>query len=76
MDQVRNTKNVRVIEYYMKCPKCQSTDTKKVSVNDPAWAVGHQRCNNCGHQCHWNQFYDPPLMEITFQTGRKRVVIE
>ena len=45
----------------MKCPKCESKNTKKVSVIDPKWHVGHQRCNECGFQDDWGLFCDPPL---------------
>lgn len=45
----------------MKCPKCLSADTKKVSVRDPAWKVGAQRCQQCAHQDNWGEFCDPPI---------------
>lgn len=48
----------------MKCPKCNSLDTKKVYVSDPNWHVGHQRCQNalCKYQGHWGEFCEPPLI--------------
>lgn len=45
----------------MKCPKCKSTDTKKVSVSSPNWKIGAQQCQQCGHQDHWGEFCEPPL---------------
>ena len=45
----------------MKCPKCGSTDTKKVSVLDPNWKPGAQRCNACQHQEHWLAFCSKPV---------------
>ena len=60
----------------MRCPKCQSKETKRVSVSDSAWSSGHQRCNDCGHQEHWGAFCDPPLSPGLFPTGRVKVVIE
>ena len=45
----------------MKCPKCFSGDTKKVSVMDKKWHIGHQRCNRCEYQDHWGLFCEPPL---------------
>jgi hypothetical protein len=48
----------------MKCPGCKSQNTKKVASNDLNWRAGHQRCNDCGHQCHWHQFCAVPLMEV------------
>jgi hypothetical protein len=58
----------------LKCPKCQSKNTKKVSVGDPAWYNGHQRCLDCSYQEHWGLFCDPPI-DLGF-SGRKQVVIE
>lgn len=48
----------------MKCPKCNSTDTKKVYVSDPKWHIGHQRCQNplCKYQGDWLEFCDPPIV--------------
>lgn len=45
----------------MRCPKCSSTDTKKVYVNDPNWHIGHQRCQSCRYQDSWGLFCDPPM---------------
>jgi len=46
----------------MKCPKCKSTNTKKVSVIRKDWRMGHQQCLDCHHKDHWNHFCDPPLL--------------
>lgn len=48
----------------MKCPKCNSADTKKVYVSDPSWHVGHQRCQNplCKYQGDWLEFCEPPII--------------
>ena len=59
----------------MKCPHCQSKDTKKVPTRDPNWELGFQLCNSCGHQEHWMAFCDPPL-NFNFLSGRAKVVIE
>jgi 8-oxo-dGTP diphosphatase len=40
----------------MKCPKCSSKNTKNVSVLDPNWRVGNQRCKDCGYQGDWGLF--------------------
>lgn len=45
----------------MKCPRCKSNNTKKVSVTDRKWKIGHQRCKDCGHQDVWEKFCDPPF---------------
>lgn len=50
----------------MKCPKCASEETSKVYVTDLNWHVGHQRCNNCGHQDDWGLFCDPPVLVSQF----------
>jgi hypothetical protein len=46
----------------MKCPKCQSEDTKKVYLSDPKWKAGHQRCQKCLHQDDWGAFCTPPIV--------------
>jgi hypothetical protein len=48
----------------MKCPKCNSKDTKKVYVSDPEWHVGHQRCQSalCKYQGDWLEFCEPPII--------------
>jgi lipocalin len=48
----------------MKCPKCNSSDTKKVYVSDPEWHIGHQRCQNplCKYQGDWLEFCDLPIV--------------
>lgn len=45
----------------MKCPKCNSANTRKVWVHEPNWHVGHEICKDCGHQDHWGLFCDPPI---------------
>lgn len=40
----------------MKCPKCKSENTKKVSVIDPNWKCGDHRCNDCLYQANWTEF--------------------
>ena len=47
----------------MKCPKCGSLDTKKVSVIDHDWHIGHERCKNelCKYQGDWLEFCDTSL---------------
>lgn len=45
----------------MKCPKCGSENTKKVSVIDDNWKMGVQRCNDCYYQGYWGEFCDPPI---------------
>lgn len=47
----------------MKCRKCGSTETQRVTTRDPQWSVGAQRCQACGHQDHWLRFLDPPDLE-------------
>ena len=42
----------------MKCPKCNGSNTKKVSVIDPKWQCNHQRCKDCGYQDYWIEFCD------------------
>lgn len=46
----------------MKCPKCKSTNTRKVWVHEPNWHVGHEICKDCSHQDNWLLFYDPPIV--------------
>lgn len=53
----------------MKCLECKSTDTKKVSVRDPGWKIGAQRCNQCGHQDDWGEFCEPPF-RVKFESPR------
>lgn len=45
----------------MKCPKCKSTDTGKVSVRSENWKIGAQQCMQCGYQDHWGEFCEPPI---------------
>ncbi len=40
----------------MICPKCKSSNTKKVSVMDEKHHIGHQRCMDCKFQCDWTHF--------------------
>lgn len=44
----------------MWCPVCSRNNTKKVSVLDPAWQAGHERCSDCGYQAHWEDFFVSP----------------
>ena len=48
----------------MKCPKCNSQNTKKVYVSDPNWHCGHQRCQNplCKYQGDWLEFCEPHII--------------
>jgi len=46
----------------MKCPKCKSSRTRKVWVHESNWHVGHQICQDCGHQDDWLLFCDPPII--------------
>jgi DNA-directed RNA polymerase subunit RPC12/RpoP len=39
-----------------KCPKCQSTNTKMLTVMDLKWQPGNQRCLDCDYQDHFTQF--------------------
>jgi len=48
----------------MKCPKCESKDTKKVSVLDVNWKPGQQHCNSCWHTANWSEFMEPPFMTL------------
>lgn len=50
----------------MRCPKCDTVDTKKVYVSDPNWHLGHQRCQNplCKYQGHWLEFCELPNHKI------------
>lgn len=45
----------------MPCPKCQSTNTKKVTILSPQWRVGAEKCLKCGFIGHWAQFLKEPL---------------
>jgi len=45
----------------MKCPKCNSINTKKVSVMRSNWKLGAHICNDCNYQDHWGEFCEPPL---------------
>ena len=38
------------------CPKCKSTNTKKVSVVDSKWVLGEHKCISCNYQAHWTEF--------------------
>lgn len=51
----------------MKCPKCKSTNTRKVWVHEPNWRIGavgagQQICKDCNHQDDWLLFCDPPII--------------
>jgi hypothetical protein len=52
------------MEGNMKCPKCQSVDTRKVWVHEPDWKIGTQRCLNplCGHVGDWLLFCELPIV--------------
>lgn len=56
----------------MKCPQCNSTNTKKVSVIDVKWHVGHERCNECGYQDDWGKFCTPPIL---FRINPHKIII-
>lgn len=51
----------------MKCPSCNSFETKKVSVIDPKWQSGHQRCKSCSYQDDWIKFLPKAPLELTFK---------
>ena len=40
----------------MQCPKCGSRDVKRVSIIDPYWSLGGEKCNYCQYQDHWTFF--------------------
>lgn len=42
----------------MKCPKCGSTNTKKVSVMSKDWKIGRHICLDCQYMDHWLFFLD------------------
>lgn len=46
----------------MKCPKCGSDKTSKVSVLDPKWKSGEHRCNSCGYHNYWCNFCEDPKL--------------
>ncbi len=54
----------------MKCPKCNSQNTNIVSVIDPNWQIGHQRCKNCNYQDDWLKFTEiKPIKKIVIDSG-------
>jgi len=58
----------------MKCPKCNSKDTRKVWVHEPNWHMGHQICLNplCKHQGDWLLFCEPPII---IETNPHKILI-
>ncbi len=38
------------------CPKCDSNNTKNVSIIDPKWIMNSIRCLNCDYQDHFIKF--------------------
>ena len=40
----------------MKCPKCRSKNTKKISILDEE--SSGERCQDCGHQDKWGMFME------------------
>jgi hypothetical protein len=50
----------------MKCPKCGSKNTKKISVVSEEWFVGGEKCKDCGHKDHWTKFIKKELSPDNF----------
>ena len=46
----------------MRCPKCFSHDTKKVSTVNAGWVLGGQQCCKCEHKGHWTSFLEKNQM--------------
>lgn len=41
------------------CPVCGRCTVSMVSVYDPRWHAGHNRCQTCGYQAFWSEFAGP-----------------
>lgn len=46
-------------EAEMSCPICGRMDVVEVSVYDPQWHAGHNRCQTCGYRAFWAEFAGP-----------------
>ena len=46
----------------MKCPKCGSDKTSKVSVLAPEWKPGEHWCKACGYHNYWCNFCEDPKL--------------
>lgn len=54
----------------MKCPKCNSHNTKRPSVMSKRWRLGTQICLDCDYQGDWIDFLEDIASEIIANVHR------